>query len=117
MSYNELCDIVSEQHDRELKGEAEIFMFSKILAHKGPLKADDPDYKGSSYNVQVLWNDTSITWEPLAMMIGSDPVTMDVYAKENDLLETPGWKKLKSYARRAKKLLQMVNANKSFSLA
>eukprot|EP00977_Amphora_coffeiformis_P026761 scaffold29925_cov122-Amphora_coffeaeformis.AAC.1 len=33
-------------------------------------------------------------------------------AKEHGLLDTPGWKKLKKYARRAKKLMRMVNQNK-----
>jgi len=110
--YNELSDIVAEQHEREENGEQEVFTFSKILAHAGPFKPGDPEYNGSAYNVKTLWTDTSITWEPLAVMISYDPVTLAVYAKENGLLDTPGWKKLKKYARRAKKLLRMVNGNK-----
>ncbi len=51
-------------------------------------------------------------WEPLGTMIAQDPVTLAVYSKENDMLNKPGWKKLKSYAKRSKKLLRMVNANK-----
>eukprot|EP00977_Amphora_coffeiformis_P015090 scaffold4393_cov103-Amphora_coffeaeformis.AAC.1 len=60
----------------------------------------------------MLWNDGSKTWEPLSMIMATDPVTLAVYAKEHGLLETPGWKKLKKYARRAKKLMRMVNQNK-----
>eukprot|EP00977_Amphora_coffeiformis_P020688 scaffold8375_cov88-Amphora_coffeaeformis.AAC.1 len=60
----------------------------------------------------MLWNDGSKTWEPLSMIMATDPVTLAVYAKEHGLLETPGWKKLKKYARRAKKLIRMVNQNK-----
>eukprot|EP00977_Amphora_coffeiformis_P003137 scaffold584_cov154-Amphora_coffeaeformis.AAC.1 len=44
--------------------------------------------------------------------MATDPVTLAVYAKEHGLLDTPGWKKLKKYARRAKKLMRMVNQNK-----
>ena len=62
--------------------------------------------------MKILWEDGSETWEPLSDVIAADPVTLAVYAKENDLLDTPGWKKLKRYARRAKKLLWMVKANK-----
>ncbi len=112
VSYNELCDIVAEQHEKEAQGLTDLFTFRKVLRHEGPLRPGDSNYKGSGYNVEVLWNDGSKTWEPVAMMIASDPVTMAVYAKEHELLDTPGWKKLKSYARRAKKLMRMVNANK-----
>ena len=62
--------------------------------------------------MKILWEDNSMSWEPIPLMIAADPVTMAVYAKEHGLLNTPGWKKLKSYARRAKKLLRMVNASK-----
>ena len=112
ISYNELCDIVADQHEKEAQGEVDLFTFREILEHAGPLPHSDPRYKGSSYNVKILWEDSSETWEPLSDVIAADPVTLAVYAKENDLLDTPGWKKLKRYARRAKKLLRMVKANK-----
>ena len=54
--------------------------------------------------MKVQWTDGSVTWEPLALMIAQDPVTLAVYAKEHNLLETTGWKKLNRYARRAKKV-------------
>eukprot|EP00977_Amphora_coffeiformis_P026755 scaffold29837_cov122-Amphora_coffeaeformis.AAC.1 len=44
--------------------------------------------------------------------MATDPVTLAVYAKEHGLLDAPGWKKLKKYACRAKKLMRMVNQNK-----
>ena len=62
--------------------------------------------------MKVKWTDGSITWEPLALMVASDPVTLAAYAKEHELMELPGWKKLKKIARRAKVLMRMVNANK-----
>ena len=49
--------------------------------------------------MKILWEDGSETWEPLSEVIAADPVTLAVYAKDNDLLDTPGWKKLKRYAR------------------
>ena len=112
MSYNELCDIVAEQHDAELRGETELWTFQDVLEHQGPLKPEDPRYKGSSYNVKIAWSDGSETWEPLSMMIKTDPATMAAYAKENDLLNTPGWKSLRKIARRAKVLKRMINASK-----
>ena len=112
VAYNELCDIIADQHDAEASGDLEVYTFREILEYQGPLKPNDPKYMGSSYNVRVLWTDGSITWEPLAMMIKSDPVTLAEFAKEHDLLDKPGWKKLKKIARNAKVLQRMVNANK-----
>eukprot|EP00977_Amphora_coffeiformis_P014637 scaffold4144_cov147-Amphora_coffeaeformis.AAC.4 len=76
VAYNELCDIVTEQHEKELNGEADLFTFVDILEHEGPLRPTDPNYKGSSYNVKMLWNDGSKTWEPLLMIMATDPVTL-----------------------------------------
>ena len=112
MSYNELSDIVSEQHDRESTGEQEIFSFREISDHVGPIKRSDPEYKGSSYNVLVEWEDGTKTWEPVSLMIASDPATLAAYAKEHDLLDTPGWKNLNRIARRAHVLQRMINASK-----
>eukprot|EP00977_Amphora_coffeiformis_P024976 scaffold17811_cov225-Amphora_coffeaeformis.AAC.1 len=81
---------------KELNGEADLFTFVDILDHEGPLRPTDSNYKGSSYNVKMLWNDGSNTWEPLSIIMATDPVTLA------GLLDTPGWKKLKKYARRAK---------------
>jgi hypothetical protein len=41
-----------------------------------------------------------------------DPVTCAIYAKENDLLDTDGWMRLKSIAKRQKKFTGMVNQDK-----
>ena len=112
ISYNELCDIIADQHNKEASGEMDVYTFQEILDYQGPLKKNDPMYMGSSYNVKVLWTDGSITWEPLSVMMKSDPVTLAQFAKEHDMLDKPGWKNLKKIARRAKVLQRMVNANK-----
>ena len=112
MAYNELCDIVADQHDAEEAGKTQVFTFRKILEHSKPLKRNDPMYMGSRYNVKVLWEDGSITWQPVAEMIAQDKVTMAEYAKEHGLLNEVGWKKCKTIAKRAKILQRMVNANK-----
>jgi hypothetical protein len=52
------------------------------------------------YNVKILWDDGSETYEPLEMVIKDDPVTLAAYARKNKLLEKPVWKKLKTLARR-----------------
>ena len=43
------------------------------------------------------------TWEPLRIMAVDGPVTSAKCAKDNDLLDTPGWKRFKPIAKRMKK--------------
>ena len=112
ISYNELSDLIENQHKAEEDGEMRIFSFREVLDHQGPLNVHDPRYKGSSYNVKVLWEDGTETWEPLNIVGKDDPATVATYAKEKGLLETPGWKFLRRTARRTKFLQRMLNASK-----
>ena len=52
------------------------------------------------------------TWEPLSNIIACDPYTCAVYAKEHDLLNTPGWKLLKRHARTARRLIRTLKKSK-----
>ena len=52
------------------------------------------------------------TGEALAIIEADDPVTCALYAKRNDLLDTPGWVRFKRIAKREGKLLRMVNQAK-----
>ena len=78
--------------------------FKSINDHQGPLSNKHPDYKGSSYNVLVHWEDGSETYEPIDIMIKDDPISMATYAQENNLLDTPGWKRLNRIYNNKKKL-------------
>ena len=106
LTYKEICDLVEEQdqHDGE-----KVWTYKKITGHQGPLKANDPEYKGCSFNVKVLWEDDSETYEPLTTFIKDDPITAALYAKENNLLSLPGWKRLRRFAKNDKKLKRLVN--------
>ena len=57
------------------------------------------------YNICIEWENGETTYGPLAKAIADDPITMALYAKENGLLETKGWKSLRKHARREKKLI------------
>ena len=62
------------------------------MGHQGCLKAADPDWKYSKYNVQVEWVTGEIfTFEPLAVIAADDPVTFTAYAKQHDLLVLEAW--------------------------
>ena len=76
ISYNELSDLVTESMATKELGQQDVASNSEILDHQGPLKAHDPQYKGSSYNVLVSWDDGSQTWEPINLISKQDPVTI-----------------------------------------
>ena len=76
------------------------------------MSASDKKYKGSRFNVLVNWETGESTYEPLHLIAADDPISCAVYAKDNNLLEEPGWKQFKRLAHRQKKLLRLVNQAK-----
>jgi hypothetical protein len=110
ISYNELSHIIEQQQDQKEKGTKNVWAFTGIKSHHGPLTKQHRDYKGSSYNVVVEWEDGSETTEPLDIMIKDDPVTVAEYAAANNLTDKPGWKRLKHIIRNRKRLERMAHA-------
>ena len=104
IAYNEILNYLADQEQDDL-----VWNFRRIVSHEGPLNKDHADYNGSSYNVTIEWENGEITSEPLNVIATDDPVTCAIYARENGLLDLPGWKRFKSIARREKKYIRMVN--------
>ena len=77
------------------------------------MKATDPDWKGSKYNVQVEWETWEVTFEPLSVIAADDPVTCATYAKQHDLLAWEGWHRLRNLAKREKVLLGQSMQNQA----
>jgi hypothetical protein len=112
LTYNEILDHI-EKDNNEIENDTEqLYKFRCITAHQGPLRSSDKDYKGSTYNVLVEWETGESTYEPLDLIGSDDPVTCAEYAIKNDLLETPGWKRFKRYAKNQKKMNRMINQAK-----
>jgi len=107
ISYNQVIDHITRDEESDVA-----WRFKRITSHQGPLKPHDPDYKNSSYNVMIEWEGGEITSEPLDKIAADDPVTCAVYARDNGLLEEPGWKRFRHLARREKKLKRMINQAK-----
>ena len=112
IAYNELSDLVSEQMDAEARGEDVEYPFRAIVGHKGPMRRDDGDYIDGPWSLKVEWENGETTWVSLRTMAKDDPITVAVYAKENGLLDTPGWKSFKRYTKNAKTMQRMVNASR-----
>jgi hypothetical protein len=68
-----------------------------------------PDYKGSTYNIQVEWETGEVTNKPLSLIAIDNPLSCAIYARDNDLLHLTGWKQFKAIAKREKKLIRMAN--------
>ena len=109
MAYNEIMNYL---HRDELDEEGHIWSYRKVLAHTGPFTNKDKEYKGSSYNVLIEWENGDVTEEPLNWMIKENAIPIAQYAKENNLLNTPGWKSLKKIPKREKLLERLVNQAK-----
>ena len=109
ISYNELSNLVEEQHSSADNLPDTVFAFKGILDHQGPLLSSHKDYKGSSYNLLVLWEDNSETYEPLDILIKDDPISVAKYAQDNDLLDTPGWKRLKQLSIKQDRITLLIN--------
>ena len=114
IAYNELIDLV--EHECSKDDPDKLWHFKWIAAHQGPLHDKDPCYNGSSFNVLVEWEDGSETYEPLDIVAKDDPAICAKYAKENKLLNIPGWKRFKRLAKREKTLQRMMNAAKRKSV-
>ena len=112
ISYNELSDLVTESLSDKESGQQDFASYSGILNHQGPLKAHDPRYKGSSYNVLVNWDDGTQTWEPINLIGKQDTVTIARYGHDNGLLNKPGWKFLRCTANRQRFINVIMNAIK-----
>jgi hypothetical protein len=109
MAYSDILDIIKKQYGDEQEDPTAKWIFKGITAHEGPLSPHHPNYKGSKYNVLVQWEDGSSTYEPLDIMAKDDPVTCAKYAKDNDLLELPGWQRFRRLVKNEKTFKHMVN--------
>ena len=104
LTYNELLEHLNKDAESE-----HLWKFRRIVAHHGPFKRGDKDYLGSKYNVLIEWENGETSSEPIATMTKDDPITLAIYAQQNDLLDTEGWKHLRRFARRAKQFKRMIN--------
>jgi hypothetical protein len=107
MTYNQIMDHIEQSEE-----DAIVWRLKQIAGHEGPLTKNHPMWKGSTYNVIVEWENREITNEPMTTFESDDPVTCAIYAKDNKLLDVPGWKRFKSIARRQQHMFPMANQAK-----
>ena len=107
LTYNQILEFISNQEDDEI-----VWKFREIIGHKGPLNKTYKDYKGSPYNVTVLWENGETSDEPLSIIAADDPVSCAMYAQDNDCLELPGWRRFCTLAKRQRNMFRLANLAK-----
>ena len=110
MAYNDIMEYLEEALSDD--SNEQMWRFKDIIAHEVPLKPTNPSYKGSQYNVLVVWEDGSRTYEPLHIIGADCPVICAQYAKRNGLLDAPGWKRCRTITKNEKKMMRMINQAK-----
>ena len=55
ITYSQLLDRLEQAVEQDNSMDQELYRFRAIIGHKGPLKATDPNWKGSKWNVQIEW--------------------------------------------------------------
>ena len=95
LKYNILVDKFQEEDTED----DPLYTFKDILGHKR---------KKKKWLVKVDWDGYDPTWEPLSTMRKADPLTLAQYAKDQNLLKTPGWKWAKYVTQNPNKMIRMA---------
>ena len=85
------------------KDKGEFFRLLSIQGHRKRANA-----KGG-WQVHVQWASGLSDWRDLNDIFRDDPITLSLYAKKNNLLDVPSWKRCKRYAKREKVIGRMIN--------
>ena len=105
ITYNQLLDHLEQADEQGNSMDQELYRFRAITGHEGPLKATDPNWKGSKWNVQIEWETGEITFEPLSVITADDPITCAAYVmKEKNLYNLDGWKRFRHLIKKEKHL-------------
>ena len=106
MNYNAIVDLLNKKIDREIEDETAAYTFKSISNHR-KVK--------NKYEVFVEWETGEKIWEPIAIIRQDDPVTLAKYGLEHDILDEPGWKRLRNYVKSAKRLSRNIKQARMFA--
>ena len=95
-------DIINKINKKQEEGETR-WRFKKILDHQ-----NSKDGKGIRTELKILWDDNSISWEPLEVFKIDDPISVATYARKEKLLDMPTWKWCKKYIEKRRLFTSMT---------
>ena len=102
ITYNQLLDHSEQADEQDNSMDQERYRFRAIIGHGDPIKATDPNWKGSKWTVQIEWETGEITFELLSVIAADDPITCAAYAKEKILYNLDGWKRFRHLIKKEK---------------
>ena len=112
ITYNQLLDHLEQADEQDNFMDQELYRFRAIIGHEGALKATDPNWKGSKWNVQIEWGTGENTFEPLSVIAADDLITCAAYAKEKNLYNLDGWKMFRHLIKKEKQLTRAIKQSK-----
>ena len=113
ITYNQLLYHLEQSDEQDNSMDHELYRFRAIIGHEGPLKATDPNWKGSKWNVQIESETGEITFEPLSVIAADDPITCAAYVKEKNLYNLDGWKRFRHLIKKEKQLIRAIKQSKT----
>ena len=110
LAYNDIVDFI--ETDESYQG---VWKYKNILGHR-----NNP--KTKALELFIEWEDSTRSYEPFSTpektgFFDVDPVTVAAYAREHNLVGTPGWSRpaLRAYVKNSKVLQRRVNQAKLHS--
>ena len=104
LTYNQMLDWCEREQTSD-----DMYKFDAILDHRW-------DSSKRRWEVLVLWATSERTWVNLSTIWEDDPPTVAMYAKRNNLLNTPGWKRCRRLFRTEKNIRQDGQPSKAQEL-
>ena len=101
-TYNQMLELI----ERDALGHGE-YAIDRIVDHR--------KLKNGNWEFKVRWTgyqESEDSWQSLNSIANDDPVTVTLYAVENDLLKTQGWKRFSRMSQRPKKFRRLLNQTK-----
>lgn len=98
MEYNETMNFVEEQLMQDEVDQARTF--EAILDHRKTKKSNN--------KLLLKWTTGEETWEPLSVIGEQNPVTVAMYAVDQELLNNLGWRQYQKYVNRDKKFIRTM---------
>ena len=105
-------DHLEQADEQDNSMDQELYRVRAIIGHEGPLKATDPNWKSSKWNVQIEWETGEITFEPLSVIAADHPITCAAYAKEKNMYNLDGWKRFRHLIKKEKQLTRAIKQSR-----